>query len=259
MARSTSLTTTIARSLDGSVRQFLSMKQQKDAQAAGASVDELERAGAVRWWGKYMSDPPPSDAVDPAILAANDDDDEAYRQGQRDKYRALHDFGDEDEATIEMLVAASAEHRKLERDLKRARLPYRERIEMLRELRQLAADHVDLQKSLGIDRASRTAPTQGDEWLRQYREQLLSGAEYVKSLRARGAEYAARALTVEGIVGDMGHTSGLPETWITAWLAAYDRVQNRPVHPDIAAKIGADEAFSWPSSNGPGSPSPFTV
>lgn len=223
--------------VSGLIPQVRARKQVSDKLLAGEWGDEevLEAAQAQACELRFGTAGEPDPKADA--------DDAAFRAGQEDLYRTHYGFDQTkvaDEVSLQQLLDLSVAQRRLERDLKRSRMPYRERTELLKEMRQLTSDHSALQKLLGIDRASRTAPTAGDQWLTELHANITDGANMTLWMIAQAAQLAAAANNAEELREAMKGSLALEYDAIDPWLYHWDRVHHREPDPELLLLSTAD-------------------
>lgn len=183
---------------------------------------------------------PPTPKVDPATEAAE----EAFRSQQEARYRAEYGWSEEnanDEATLAQLISMELEIRKINTELRRTVLPFREKQGLWDALRQVSAAHAALQKQLGIDRTTRDERGRTDDPMTVLHQQILSGADYVRQLRSEAAEYATKATSIEELRAFYRHCGAPSYEWIDSLLLAYDRLAGRDPHPDLLRLHADDE------------------
>lgn len=166
-----------------------------------------------------------------------DEEDAEYAVAQAERYRREYDWDDSnanDDAGLTMLIEYEVQSRRMKRDLLRANIPWKERVELLGELRQLGNTHVTLQKSLLMDKATRDSRTRNQDPMDALREQILDGNAKLKQLMAESEQYAAQADTLEELRALWRHSWAIPGyALLDVWLMAYDRVEGRKPSPEL--------------------------
>lgn len=209
----------------GLIPQVRARKQVAEKLASGVWGDEdvLEAAQAQACELRFGT----AGAPDPKA----DADDAEYRAGQEELYRSQFGFDGSsvaDEASLQQLLALQTAHRRLELDLKRSRMPYRERNELMHEMRQLTSDHSALQKTLGIDRGTRDARRRTVDPIEEHKKQVADGAAFMQSLIDSAPQAFAAAMS-EGELRTLAkHHGGAPYGIVDSLLENHRRVLKLP-------------------------------
>lgn len=207
----------------GYVNMYRAMRQWQEAIASGEkSEDDLIEAAfeyADRTIHKRGN---PNDSEDVIALA---EEDAEWRLEQEARYRAEYDWNDSnDESSLQQLLSLEHHVRVLDRELARATLSIKDRVELTKELRNFTTNHADLQKKLGIDKPGRESKSRTEDPMAELRKQINAGADYVRKLREEWAEVAPEVKSIEELIARAQHHSGLPQDWIRATLAAHSRL-----------------------------------
>lgn len=205
----------------GSVR---AMKQNQESLAIGDinEDDLIEMAYRQAWNYLKREAERKNETVDTA-----DEEDAEYAIEQERRYREEYDWDESnanDDAGLVMLIELEVQSRRLKRELNKSGIAWKERTELLGELRNIAKDHAVLQKSLQIDRATRDNRSRTEDTMEALRTQIRLGADKVRQLREEWAEVAPECKTIEELVARAQHHSGMPAEWVLATLAAHRRL-----------------------------------
>ena len=159
---------------------------------------------------------------DPQTYTAED---EEWRLEQEARYRKEFDWNEaNDESALQMLLDLEQQLRALNREFSKASLNVGDRVELLKELRNIAKDHSALQKTYGIDRVSRENRSRTEDPMAALRSQITAGADYVRRLRGEWEAVAPTITSIEELVARAQHHSGLSQPWLLATLAAHRRL-----------------------------------
>jgi len=206
------------------------MKQNREKIALGelAEEDLVERAFVMA--DKEIARREAGPGEDPIN---QDEVDSAYREEQETAYRKQYDWGDDntnanDEASLQMILDIEIEQRRLQRQMRRVKIDWKERTELLGEMRQLATTHASLQKSLGIDRTARDQQRRTADPMAVLKEQIIAGAAQMQSLLDGWAEVAPTIQSEASLRYLSKHHAGLPYGFIDPLLKAHRRVLGLP-------------------------------
>jgi hypothetical protein len=219
--------------IEAIARSVRTMKQNKARLASGEWTEEDVWRASIQRAARELGieEDAAAAATRREEAASRDADDVAYRSGQESLYRSQYGFSGEDvatEASLQQLLDLQTTQRRLIADLKKSKMPFRERAELQKEMRQMIADHTALLKALGIDRASRNAPTAADAWLTEYHTLLADGADFMQKAIDSAPEEFATA-TTEGELRVLAkHHGGTPYGIIDPLLANHRRVLGLP-------------------------------
>lgn len=214
----------------GFLNNVRTMPQWRDRVAAGewGEDDLIEQAYKQAWnWLKSQAERAESGDVSTA-----DEADAEFARTQEERYREEYDWDDSnanDDAGLMSLITLEVETRRLKRDLQRGGIQWKEKTELLSELRNIAKDHAALQKALGIDRPTRDSRRRNEDPMEALRSQIEAGAT---TMRALVDEWVTRCTepsperpeTIDELRAMMKHHLGFPLAVIDATLAAHVRI-----------------------------------
>jgi len=174
-------------------------------------------------------------AAGDSIKGTLTEQDLAYRASQEQRYRDLFTWNDaNDEAALNALLDLELQQRVITRDLASASLNVKDRTALTSELRNLAKDHTDIQKRLGIDALTRDTKARAEDPMQEFRAQQEAAEAYFNAMVSESSLAAAAANTVEELRALMAHHLAIPRySAIDPWLLAYDRIQGREPHADL--------------------------
>lgn len=230
----------------GFIEEQRNMRQNQEKLAIGeiGEDDLIEMAYARAWtWLKREADRTGANAVTDL-----DEEDAAYAAAQEARYRSDYDWDESnanDDAGLTMLIEYEVQARRLKRDLQRSNIPWKERVELLGELRQMGNTHANLQKSLQIDKATRDSRQRSEDPMEALRREIDSGARKMTELIDEWAAVAPTAATEEELRALMKHHVGLPYAWINATLSAHKRILGITTPSDstgVAAEYSTESA-----------------
>lgn len=206
----------------GYVNMYRAQKQWQEALTSGDKSEEDLIEAAFEYADKIIDKRSGETGEQSEIALAAEDLE--WRGDQEARYRIQYEWNDaNDEASLQMLLDLEMHLRSLNRALLDVR-NIKDRVELTKELRNFAKDHVDIQKKLGVDRVSRENRRRDEDPMTALREQIKLGADYVRKLREEWSSVADEVVSIDELVARAQHHSGLPQDWIQATLRAHARL-----------------------------------
>jgi hypothetical protein len=154
--------------------------------------------------------------------------DEQYRIEQTERYRREYEWGDEtranDEAGLAHLIDIEIELRKLRRDLSAPKIAWKEKTELLDALRQLTAAHAAQQKTLDMDRATRSQKHAAGDPLDEWQRIVKDGEAKMHALAQEAQAAWAEAKSEAELRPLAKHHLGYPYAVVDALLENHRRV-----------------------------------